>query len=48
MSTDFAQMLKDTLQKMQERIDLANQWEGDAMTESGPATGIVQRGAYNE
>lgn len=40
MSCEFARMLKDTLTKMQERIDLANQWEGDAMTEGGPATGI--------
>ena len=32
MSSDFAQMLKDTLRKMHERVDFANQtWEGDDM-----------------
>ena len=30
MSSDFAEMLKDTLTKMQERIEFANkQWEDD-------------------
>jgi hypothetical protein len=30
MSSDFAEMLKDTLHKMQERIEMANkQWEED-------------------
>ena len=30
MSSDFADMLKDTLTKMQERIEFANkQWEED-------------------
>ena len=30
MSSDFADMLKDTLTKMQERIEFANkQWEDD-------------------
>lgn len=30
MSSDFAEMLKDTLHKMEERIDIANkQWEED-------------------
>ena len=30
MSSDFAEMLKQTLGKMQERIELANvQWDGD-------------------
>ena len=30
MSSEFAQMLKDVLGKMSERVDFANQsWEGD-------------------
>ena len=30
MSSDFAEMLKDTLDKMKERIEIANrQWEDD-------------------
>ena len=30
MSSDFAKMLKETLSKMQERIELANvQWDND-------------------
>ena len=30
MSSDFAEMLKDTLNKMKERIEFANkQWEAD-------------------
>jgi hypothetical protein len=30
MSSDFAEMLKQTLSKMQERIELANvQWDND-------------------
>jgi hypothetical protein len=30
MSSDFAEMLKDTLHKMQERIEIANkQWEDE-------------------
>ena len=30
MSSDFALMLKDTLRKMHERVDFANQsWEGE-------------------
>ena len=32
MSSDFAEMLKDTLRKMQERVDFANQtWDDDKM-----------------
>ena len=32
MSSDFAQMLKDTLRRMHERVEFANQtWEGDEM-----------------
>jgi hypothetical protein len=30
MSSDFAEMLRDTLTKMQERIEIANkEWEAD-------------------
>ena len=34
MSSDFAEMLKETLRKMQERVDFANQtWDNDKMDE---------------
>ena len=51
MSTDFADMLKSTYKKMQERIDSANQtYEGDAPGMGGgdPGFGGAAGGSFEE